>query len=45
MTVFPFIAIPALDATGIIKSREMEVLLKERIRLVPLWVKAMLNVK
>jgi AcrR family transcriptional regulator len=43
MTVFPFIVMPALDATGILGSADMEALIAERIALVPAWTEAMLK--
>lgn len=45
MTVFPFIVMPALDATGILKSKDMEALIAERTALVPLWTRAMLEAR
>ena len=45
MTVFPFIAMPAFETTGIINKNEFEALIKERKNLIPVWVKAMLKAK
>jgi len=45
MTVFPFIAMPAFDAIGIIPKKDFEALIKERKKLIPIWVKAMLKAK
>ncbi|HYG37220.1 MAG TPA: TetR/AcrR family transcriptional regulator [Cytophagales bacterium] len=45
MTVFPFIAMPAFDAVGIIKKNDFEKLIQERKALIPIWVKAMIKAK
>lgn len=45
MTVFPFIAMPAFDTVGIINKNDFEKLIQERKVLIPIWVKAMLEVK
>jgi AcrR family transcriptional regulator len=45
MTVFPFIAMPAFDAIGIINKNNFTSLIQERKKLIPVWVKAMLAVK
>jgi AcrR family transcriptional regulator len=45
MTVFPFIARPAFNAIGMISNKGFEQMIKERKKLVPLWVKAMLKAK
>lgn len=45
MTVFPFIAMPAFDAIGIISKKHFAGMIQERKKLIPVWVKAMLNAK
>ena len=45
MTVFPFIAEPAFDAIGMIHKKGFALMMEERKKLVPLWVKAMLKAK
>lgn len=45
MTVFPFIASPALNAIGIVTTKDFKALTKEREVLIPLWTKAMLKAK
>lgn len=45
MTVFPFIARPAFNHIAATNKNELDSILKEREKLIPLWVKAMLKAK
>lgn len=45
MTVFPFVARPAFNLIAATNRSELESILKERKKLIPLWVKAMLKTK
>lgn len=45
ITIFPFIAKPALGLIGFTNKSELETILKERKKLIPVWVKAMLKAK
>lgn len=42
MTIFPFVARPAFDALASRNKIELDILLKERKKMIPVWVKAML---
>lgn len=45
MLLFPFIARPLFSTTGALSTKEFEMLMEERKRLVPKWVKAILKAK
>ena len=45
MTVFPFIARPAFGAIGILNKSDFETVIKERRKLIPVWIKAALKAK
>jgi len=45
MTVFPFAAKPAFNLIAATNENELEAILKERKKLIPLWIKAMLKAK
>ena len=45
MTVFPFVAKPAFELIAATDKNQLEAVLQERKKLIPLWVKAMLKVK
>ncbi|MEO6905082.1 MAG: TetR/AcrR family transcriptional regulator [Ginsengibacter sp.] len=45
MTVFPFVAKPAFELIAATNKNQLESILQERKKLIPLWVKAMLKVK
>ncbi len=45
MTIFPFVVKPVFTGTGILKQSAYDMMLEERKKLVPLWVKAMLKAK
>jgi AcrR family transcriptional regulator len=43
MTIFPFIAKPVFQAAGVMKVKQYDAFLEERKKLIPLWVKAMIE--
>jgi AcrR family transcriptional regulator len=45
MTVFPFVAKPAFNLIAATQQSELNLILKERKKLIPIWVKAMLKAK
>jgi AcrR family transcriptional regulator len=45
MTIFPFVAKPILTQTGIVKEKNFKSLMKERERLIPIWMNALLKAK
>jgi AcrR family transcriptional regulator len=45
MVVFPFIGKPALQTVGVVDDKQFKLLMEERQRLIPLWMKAILKVK
>lgn len=45
MTIFPFVAKPVLQSAGGIDQQMFVAMMKERKKLVPKWVKAMIKVK
>ena len=45
MTVFPFVAKPALELIAATNKNQLEAMLQERKKLIPVWVKAMLKAK
>ncbi len=45
MTVFPFVAKPAFELIATTNKNQLESILQERKKLIPLWIKAMLKVK
>ncbi len=45
MTIFPFIAKPAFNLIAATHKSELNLILKERKKLIPVWVKAMLNAR
>jgi len=45
MTIFPFVAKPAFSLISATSKSELEAVLKERKKLIPIWVKAMLKAK
>lgn len=45
MTVFPFIAKPAFSLIGFTDKNRLEIRMKERKKLIPMWTKAMLKAK
>lgn len=45
MTVFPFMAKPAFELVAATNKNQLEAILQERKKLIPLWIKAMLKVK
>ncbi|HEX8545892.1 MAG TPA: TetR/AcrR family transcriptional regulator [Cytophagaceae bacterium] len=45
LTVFPFVASPVLKQIGHMKDKEFITLMQERKKLVPKWIKAMLETK
>ena len=45
MTVFPFVARPAFELIAATNKNELEIILMERKKLIPVWIKAMLKAK
>lgn len=45
MTVFPFVAKPAFELIAATNKNELEAILMERQKLIPIWIKAMLKAK
>jgi len=45
MTIFPFVAKPAFSLIAATNKSELDAVLKERKKLIPVWVKAMLKAK
>lgn len=45
MTIFPFVAKPAFNLIAATNKSELDSILKERKKLIPLWIKAMLKAK
>lgn len=45
MTIFPFVAKPAFSLIAATTKSELDAVLKERKKLIPVWVKAMLKAK
>lgn len=45
MTIFPFVAKPALSLISATSKSELEMVLNERKKWIPIWVKAMLKAK
>lgn len=45
MTIFPFVAKPAFELIAATNKNQLEAILQERKKLIPLWAKAMLKVK
>jgi len=45
MTVFPFVAKPAFELIAATNKNQLEAVLQERKKLIPIWVKAMLRAK
>ena len=45
MTVFPFVAKPAFELIAATNKNELEAILMERKKLIPIWIKAMLKAK
>ncbi len=45
ITIFPFIAKPAFGLIGLANKSELEAILLERKKLIPVWIKAMLQAK
>ena len=45
LVVFPFISSPLIKKVGNLKDSQFEKLMKERKRLIPAWIKAMLKAK
>lgn len=45
MTVFPFVARPAFELIAATNKNELEAILMERKKLIPIWIKAMLKAK
>lgn len=45
MTVFPFIAKPAFSLIGFTDKNKLDLIMKDRKKLIPLWAKAMLKAK
>ena len=45
MTVFPFVAKPAFELIAATNKNQLEAILQERKKLIPIWVKAMLRAK
>jgi AcrR family transcriptional regulator len=45
LTVFPFVARPILNNVGKINQEEFNALMQERKKLIPVWIKAMLELK
>jgi AcrR family transcriptional regulator len=45
MTVFPFVAKPAFELIAATNKNQLEAILQERKKLIPLWVKAMMKTK
>jgi len=45
LIVFPFIAKPLLQAIGGLKDTQFNELMQERKKLIPIWIKTMMNVK
>ncbi len=45
MTVFPFIARPAFGVIGILNKNDFKIIIEERRKLIPLWVKAALKAR
>ena len=45
MTIFPFVAKPAFGLIAATNKSELEAVFKERRKLIPIWIKAMLKAK
>jgi len=45
MVIFPFIVKPVLFTAGQANEKNFKILIKERKKLIPLWVKALLKAK
>jgi AcrR family transcriptional regulator len=45
MTVFPFVGKPAFELIAATNKNQLETILQERKKLIPIWVKAMLKAK
>lgn len=45
MTIFPFVAKPVFNAFQIIKDDEFQQFIEERRKLIPVWVKTLLELK
>ncbi|MBC7381626.1 MAG: TetR/AcrR family transcriptional regulator [Bacteroidia bacterium] len=45
LTVFPFIASPLLKHVGDLNQKEFDALMKERKKMIPIWINGMLKVK
>lgn len=45
LILFPFIGRPVLETTGKLNPRVFGVMIEERRQMIPLWIKAMLEVK
>jgi hypothetical protein len=43
MTIFPFIAKHVFQGTGVVNTKAIDALVKERKKLIPKWVMAMLE--
>lgn len=43
MVIFPFVARPVFEATGLVDKKEFNALLLERKKLIPVWTNAMLK--
>lgn len=45
MTVFPFVGKPAFEMISAINKNQFDIILQERKKLIPIWMKAMLKAK
>jgi AcrR family transcriptional regulator len=45
MMLFPFLAKPVFLATGIVNEKNFDLLMEQRRKLIPKWIKAILNTK
>jgi hypothetical protein len=43
LTIFPFVASPILQNIGGLKQQDFNVLMEERKKLIPVWIKAMMK--
>jgi len=45
MTVFPFVGRPAFEMISSVNNNQFDIILQERKKLIPVWIKAMLKAK
>lgn len=45
LTVFPFVASPMVKKVGALSDKEFQLMMIERKKLIPIWIKGMLKAK